>query len=51
MPYCYTSLLYEGSDRDQHVTKINCMRNQNVTVDCIVSGWGAGFFVNKEICC
>jgi len=31
------------SVRDQHITEINFMRNQNVKVGCIGSGWVAGF--------
>jgi hypothetical protein len=38
MPYCYASAPYEESVRDQHVTEINFMRNQNVKVGCIGSG-------------
>jgi len=42
-PYCYTSVLFEVSVRDQHVTEINFMRNQNVKVGCIGLGWVVGF--------
>jgi len=42
-PYCYTSALCEVAVRDQHITEINFMRNQNVKVSCLGSGWVAGF--------
>jgi hypothetical protein len=42
-PYCYTSALCEVSVRDQQVTEIDSMRNQNVKVGCIGLGWVAGF--------
>jgi len=41
--YCYPSAPCEVPLRDQHVTEINFMRNQNVKVGCIGSGWVAGF--------
>jgi len=44
-PYCYVSVLCEVAVRDQHVTEINFMRNQNVKVGCIGSGWVVGFCV------
>jgi hypothetical protein len=42
-PYCYASALFEVSVRDQQVTEINFMRNQNVEVGCICLGWAVGF--------
>jgi len=42
-PYCYACVLCEVSVKDQHVTDINFMRNQNVEVGCIGSGWVEGF--------